>query len=627
MRRIGSWWVALALVMGAAAPAAAVDHTVSLFIGDTADDSACDHGAQARVDLALQTNADGSGQVTASSVSACNGGSFGAPRALPENVGPIAMRAGENGFHVVEFALPSPLGELPDGAVLRFVIEGSNALDHTMTLAALPDTKGDPILFVVPAGAPPPPPAPINIPATGGAMLAALLLGIVVIVVVGKRHRRLLSVMLLGASAGLMAQVGGLRFDWSDGPLAGGDAPYPDAYVGVDALFVRADRTPALRFAFRLDLALQSEPVAVRVAGSPLTLHAGGTPGELTVTNLSTFASVADLWIEFPPAWGDVWLDTSDCWNVAPGASCALRIEPGDTLLAAEEFSITGANTLPVPATIAVEGSPVAILAVSGSPLQLIGNGPPGSIVVTNLPVSAHTATDIRATLPGSWDDVAQDASDCASLAPGASCTLTFTPGPIAHAAEVLAITGGNAQPVDISIEVTPPVPVLLAVTPDNGNTLGGTAVLLSGANLESASAVLVGSLQATITSVGGTQISAVTAPSPSHGWFDVTVVTPAGNLVLPRAFNYTIPTYTVGGTVSGLQGSLVLTNTINGDSLAVTADGPFTMPTRLQAGFGYIIVVGTQPAGQTCTVVNGHSFINAADSDDIEVDCASSPP
>ena len=57
---------------------------------------------------------------------------------------------------------------------------------------------------------------------------------------------------------------------------------------------------------------------------------------------------------------------------------------------------------------------------------------------------------------------------------------------------------------------------------------------------------------------------------------------------------------YTVGGTVSGLTGTVVLQN--NGsDNLSVSADGLFTFGTALNNGATYTVTVLTQPTGQTC--------------------------
>ena len=65
------------------------------------------------------------------------------------------------------------------------------------------------------------------------------------------------------------------------------------------------------------------------------------------------------------------------------------------------------------------------------------------------------------------------------------------------------------------------------------------------------------------------------------------------------------VATYTVGGTVSGLSGTVVLQDN-GGDDLSVSASGAFTFGTGLTAGSGYNVTVKTNPAGQTCSVANG---------------------
>ncbi|MBO0885102.1 MAG: hypothetical protein J2P17_33175, partial [Mycobacterium sp.] len=63
-----------------------------------------------------------------------------------------------------------------------------------------------------------------------------------------------------------------------------------------------------------------------------------------------------------------------------------------------------------------------------------------------------------------------------------------------------------------------------------------------------------------------------------------------------------TAPTYSVGGSVSGLSGTAVLQDN-GGDPVTVTANGTFTFPTQLASGAAYNVTVQTSPAGQTCTV------------------------
>jgi len=68
------------------------------------------------------------------------------------------------------------------------------------------------------------------------------------------------------------------------------------------------------------------------------------------------------------------------------------------------------------------------------------------------------------------------------------------------------------------------------------------------------------------------------------------------------------IPTYTIGGTVTGLEGSgLVLRNNAAGD-LEVSEAGAFAFTAGLANGTEYAVTVKTQPSGlgQNCTVTNG---------------------
>ena len=58
--------------------------------------------------------------------------------------------------------------------------------------------------------------------------------------------------------------------------------------------------------------------------------------------------------------------------------------------------------------------------------------------------------------------------------------------------------------------------------------------------------------------------------------------------------------TYTVGGTVSGLSGTVVLQDN-GGDNLSVSANGSFTFATALAGGAAYSVTVKTNPSGQTC--------------------------
>jgi Putative esterase len=85
---------------------------------------------------------------------------------------------------------------------------------------------------------------------------------------------------------------------------------------------------------------------------------------------------------------------------------------------------------------------------------------------------------------------------------------------------------------------------------------------------------------------------------------------------------------FTVGGSVSGLSGSVVLADN-GGDDVTVSADGPFTFPTALSGGAAYAVTVAAQPPGQACAVAGGSGTITTADVTSVAVTCAASgsPP
>ncbi|MFO1393136.1 MAG: hypothetical protein U1F09_05140 [Steroidobacteraceae bacterium] len=82
---------------------------------------------------------------------------------------------------------------------------------------------------------------------------------------------------------------------------------------------------------------------------------------------------------------------------------------------------------------------------------------------------------------------------------------------------------------------------------------------------------------------------------------------------------------YTVGGTITGLTGSVVLTiDSRWADPQTFTTNGPFTFSDSVIDGGSYNVEVVTQPAGRTCTVTNG-SGAPSANVTNVAVDCVDS--
>jgi hypothetical protein len=83
--------------------------------------------------------------------------------------------------------------------------------------------------------------------------------------------------------------------------------------------------------------------------------------------------------------------------------------------------------------------------------------------------------------------------------------------------------------------------------------------------------------------------------------------------------------TFTIGGALSGLNGTVVLQNN-GGNDLSLTADGNFAFSTAVNSGAAYSVTVLTQPVGQTCAVTNGSGNANA-NVTNVAVNCMNTAP
>lgn len=82
-----------------------------------------------------------------------------------------------------------------------------------------------------------------------------------------------------------------------------------------------------------------------------------------------------------------------------------------------------------------------------------------------------------------------------------------------------------------------------------------------------------------------------------------------------------TIATYTIGGTITGLTGTVILQNN-SGDNLSETANGAFMFPSPLANNDAYLVTVLTQPANQNCSVSLGSAFVSSGNVNNIVVAC-----
>lgn len=87
----------------------------------------------------------------------------------------------------------------------------------------------------------------------------------------------------------------------------------------------------------------------------------------------------------------------------------------------------------------------------------------------------------------------------------------------------------------------------------------------------------------------------------------------------------FELPLVTVGGAVTGLDGTgLVLSNN-GGDDLAISGNGEFAFTTSIQFGTSYALTVKTQPSNpvQVCSVSNGTGIAGNGDVKNVQVSCS----
>ena len=123
-----------------------------------------------------------------------------------------------------------------------------------------------------------------------------------------------------------------------------------------------------------------------------------------------------------------------------------------------------------------------------------------------------------------------------------------------------------------------------------------------------------------------GSTYTVTVLTDPSSPTETCTVNSGSGTLNGANVTNITVAcstsSYTVGGTITGLTGTVVLLDN-GGDALTVSANGPFTFATPVASGANYDVTVGTQPTGQTCTVSGGTGVVGTGKVTSVVVNCA----
>ncbi|BDT67634.1 hypothetical protein os1_18110 [Comamonadaceae bacterium OS-1] len=155
---------------------------------------------------------------------------------------------------------------------------------------------------------------------------------------------------------------------------------------------------------------------------------------------------------------------------------------------------------------------------------------------------------------------------------------------------------------------------------------VAGASVSLQNNGRDTATRALDGSFSFATPVAANGSYSVTVSAQPSGQ--TCTVANGAGSGVSANVANVQITCsatiYNIGGTVSGLVSGTSLTLQNNAaDALTRTADGNFSFATPVAAGGSYAVTVGSQPAGQTCTVSNGTGSGVSANVLTVQITCS----
>ena len=84
--------------------------------------------------------------------------------------------------------------------------------------------------------------------------------------------------------------------------------------------------------------------------------------------------------------------------------------------------------------------------------------------------------------------------------------------------------------------------------------------------------------------------------------------------------------TFTIGGSITGLSGSVALQEAAGGSVQTFTANGTFAFSTKLSGRAPYDVTVTSQPTGQTCVVNGGSGTVGTSNVASVTVSCSTNP-
>ncbi len=167
--------------------------------------------------------------------------------------------------------------------------------------------------------------------------------------------------------------------------------------------------------------------------------------------------------------------------------------------------------------------------------------------------------------------------------------------------------------------------------------TVGGTVSGLAGSGLvlqnnvgDNLAIAANGAFTFTTPLANGSAYAVTVLTQPGNQSQTCTVANPSGTVMGANVSNVAVTCaanrYTIGGTVSGLNGNHLLLQNNSGGSFVATGNGPFTFPVALADGSFYTVtatlIVQPGAPSQTCTVSNGSGTLAGANVTNVAVAC-----
>jgi hypothetical protein len=215
------------------------------------------------------------------------------------------------------------------------------------------------------------------------------------------------------------------------------------------------------------------------------------------------------------------------------------------------------------------------------------------------------------------------------ALAGGAAYAVTVSVQPTGETCTVTNGSGtvGSANVTNVTVACKAVATFTIGGTVSGLNT--GTSVTLLDNGTDSLKVSANGTFTFATALAGGAAYAVTVSVQPTGE--TCTVTNGSGTVGSANVTNVTVAckavaTFTIGGTVSGLNTGTSVTLLDNGtDSLKVTANGAFTFATPIASGSTYNVTVGTEPTGETCTVTNGSGTVGSAKVTNVAVACSTS--